>query len=292
MNPPAARGGLPILWTNALVNAPRGLGLSREKGWLLVWDDQHWLYVLNQSGEVQSQRRFAGKLVSACCDDDGTSFAAVGSRGQVLWLAPDLMPRWERTMPSKAVAATLDSFGQYLAVSDTKGNLHVFDRLGRLVCQVNSPRPLHHLSFIPAAPFLVGTADFGLVACFDLGGRWVWRDGLVAHVGALAVCGAGDFIQLACYSEEIHGYSLTGQKLACPPVGRPCRQVSVSFDGRRMLIAGLPSHLLVLDAAGNCLHSSPLDRQIVAMALAALGDRAYLALDDGALLGLDLRNLS
>ena len=171
------------LWSQPITVCPRGLALVREKGWLLTWDDKHWLYLLNQKGERQGQVRPAGELAAACCADDGSAFAAAGIRGEVWWLAPDLSVRWERVVPDKALAAAMDPFGQYLAVADARSHLRIFNRLGHLVTQIESPRPLHHLAFVPAAPYLVASADYGLVTCLDLAGRWVWRDGLVVHIG-------------------------------------------------------------------------------------------------------------
>jgi hypothetical protein len=199
------------------------------------------------------------------------------------------MPRWQRVVPRRAVAAALDPFGQYLAVSDDRGNLCVFDRRGRPVCRVKNPRPLQHLAFVPEAPRLVGSADFGLVACYDLNGRCAWRDGPVVHTGSLAVSGDGSRILLACFSEGLRGYSLTGQKLDRLPVPEPCRLAALTYDGRFTLIAGLGERLLLLDPKGHPLCTHLLDQPAVAVALGALGDRAVVALPDGRVLDFDLR---
>ena len=50
----------------------------------------------------------------------------------------------------------------------------------------------------------------GLLAAFDLSCNCLWRDGLVATIGALAVNGSGDRIVLACYSEGLRFYNATG----------------------------------------------------------------------------------
>ena len=56
------------------------------------------------------------------------------------------------------------------------------------------------------------SADFGLTACYDSAGRCVWRDGLVAHAGSLAVSGDGSVLVLACFSEGLCYYAITIQK--------------------------------------------------------------------------------
>jgi hypothetical protein len=275
------------LWTQALPAAPRGLALAREKGWILAWDEANWFTLLNQKGERQAQVRAPGSITAACCADDGSAGAGAGARGEVWWLAPDLTVRWERSVDAPAVSAGLDAFGQYLAVSDRGGHVHVFDRLGRPVSRVQCPRPLCHLSFTPTG--FVGSADYGLVASFDLSGRWLWRDGPVAHLGSLAVSGDGSQVALACFSEGILRYDGQGKKLGRLPVPEPCRLVAMSYDGRLLLVGGLAGRLLLLETSGGTLVNDLLDRPLAALALAALGDSAVVALADGPVMRMSLK---
>ena len=100
------------LWSQSLGARPRGLALAREKGWTLAWDEGHWLHLLNHKGERQAQLRAPAALATACCADDGSAYVAVGSQGEVWWLAPDLMTRWERSLPAQTVTAPKrDPFG-------------------------------------------------------------------------------------------------------------------------------------------------------------------------------------
>src|SRR5258708_39150364 len=142
-------------WTHALAKPARGLALAREKGWVLAWDNQDWLYLLNQAGERQAQMRAPVKLASAAGTDDGSAYAAGGGHGEVWWLWPDLRTRWERSVGHSGTALALDSFGQYLAVGDSLGTLTIFDSQGRQLVRVQSQPPLHHLPFVPPPPFLV-----------------------------------------------------------------------------------------------------------------------------------------
>jgi hypothetical protein len=268
----------------------QGVALAREKGWVLTWDETSWLYLLNRAGERQAQMRLAGGLAAAGCADDGSAYAAVGKRGEVCWLAPDLMARWERSLPHPALAVALDSFGQYLAASDIRGTLQIFNRLGRPVCQLQSPRPLHYLTFVPGAPFLLASADYGLVACFDLTGRWVWRDGLVAHVGALTVSGDGSQILLACFSEGLQRYTLSGSKQGRLAVRETCRLASLTFDGNKILLTGMGKELSLLNREGRTLATHTLQAPAHSLAMAALGDSAVAAQADGSVIGLGLRD--
>src|SRR5438552_17435935 len=96
--PPPSPAAFPMrpLWSQPLAAPARGLALAREKGWVLAWDEAHWLYLLNQKGERQAQVHAPAALAAACCADDGSACAAVGGRGEVWWLAPGPTTPWER----------------------------------------------------------------------------------------------------------------------------------------------------------------------------------------------------
>src|SRR5262249_14015304 len=158
---------------------------------VLAWDARSSLFLVNRSGELQARTTSSGVVTGTCVADDGSACAAIGERGEVWQLTPDLTPRWGSTLPKRATACALDPFGCYLAVADAAGGMHFFDARGRLVSRTQTPRPLVHLAFIPEEPFVVGCADFGFVGCFEPTGRCAWRDGLVAHVGGIAVNGDG-----------------------------------------------------------------------------------------------------
>jgi hypothetical protein len=266
----------------------RGLALAREKGWLLAWGANEWLYLFDQHGKVQAQVRTRGQLAAACCSDDGSAYAASSARGEIWWLTPDLTITYTHVLPRRAVAVALDPFGRYIAAADAGGNLHFLDRHGRQLCQVRSPRPLHHLAFVPGMPYLVGCSDYGLVGCLDLTGRWVWRDGLVSHIGSLTVSGDGEPIILACFTEGLQLYSLSTKKHHRHAVSEPCRLAVTSFNGSFTLVGGFSNRLQMLDAEGTCLIAHDFEHPAIALAFGALGDSAVAAFADGKILGFEL----
>jgi hypothetical protein len=289
--PPVAAPDLfKTLWSLATGAAPIGVALARESGQVLAWDENHWLYLLNVRGERQAQARPVGALTAACLADDGSALAVAGGRGEVARLAPDLAPRWQSTLRHPAVAVALDPFGRRLAVSDARGGLFLFDRDGRQLWQAHQPRPLHHLAFVPEVPVLLGAADFGLVVCLDvISGRVVWRDGLPAHCGALAISGDGERGVLACFSDGLRRCTSAAGLKGHVTTREPCRLAALTFDGRRVLVAGRANRLLLLDMQGQVLGIHLLERPAVALTLAALGERAVVALTDGGVRALDLR---
>src|SRR5262249_21900597 len=96
-DPVPARPAPRSLWSVRLASAPRGMSLARETGSLLAWDESDSIYLVNRSGELQGRSRPPGGAVAACHADDGSACAAIGARGEVVWLKPDLTARWERT---------------------------------------------------------------------------------------------------------------------------------------------------------------------------------------------------
>jgi len=275
-----------VVWSHKTAAPVRGLSQARERGWLLAWNAQHRLSLFNHKGERQAQFQPRGALVAACCADDGKSFAAVGGEGQVWLLAPDLMPRWERSVGQRAVAVALAPFGQLLAVSDGGGGLHLFDASGKLLWHQTCPRALKQLLFVPERPLLVGAADYGLVACFNEKGETVWRDGLVANSGSLACSGDGSLIALACFSDGLWCYNQAGKRSQLPQLA-PCRLADLSYAGDLILTAGLENQVRLQSRDGLVRAGTPVEGTPLALALSPLADHGWVGLAENLIVCLN-----
>jgi hypothetical protein len=268
----------------------RGLALARERGRVLAWDAADGLFLFTFAGALEGQRPSPVSLAAACGADDGSSYAVGGSYPPaVCLLAPDLTPRWQHPLPQRATAVALDPLGQYLAAADAGCGLHVFERSGRKVWQANTARPLCHLAFVPEKAVLVGSADFGLVACFDATGTCLWRDGLVAHVGSLAVSGDGGCVVLACFSDGLYRYAVDRAQGVRVPLEAPCHLAALSYTGDRILTAGRDNRLCLREGGGAVRDQFGLGGAAVALAVGALGETAVVGLAEGEILALDLR---
>jgi hypothetical protein len=270
----------------------RGLSLARERDWLLALDGQDSLFLFNRAGAIQAQRPSPVPVAAACCAEDGSACAVGGSQAAVVcWLAPDLAPRWQRSLPQRATAIALEPLGRYVAVADAGCILHLLDARGRTVWQATTPRPLAHLAFVPEKAVLIGAADFGLVLCFGAAGECLWRDGLVAHVGSLAVSGDGESLLLACFSDGLYCYSTASPKQQRIPLDTACHLAAVSYAGDCLLTADQEGRVCRRERDGTLHAQISIENPVVALALGALGDYGVVGLADGTIRRVDTRSV-
>ncbi len=274
------------LWSYKSSVPIRGLSLAREPQTVLLWDANHVLTWLTPNGTVQARWEAPSALAAVDCADDGYAAVAVGTQGQVWFLTPELTIRWQKTVADKATAVALAPFADAVAVAAGNGRVHFLDRTGRAIATASNPRPFLHLEFVPERPFLLGSADFGSVAAFNLSGERRWHDSPVAHCGSLATTGNGLVIALACFSEGVNFYDLRGQKQTGGPRLAPCRLVAMSYDGLAILTAGLDGVVRLHDGSGKVRSDFRPDAAVAALALDALGKTAFLGLADGSVLAM------
>ena len=277
-----------IAWTRSLSAPPLGLCLAREVGTLLVWEAEGTLVRLDSAGRVELRQRSPITPVAVAMSDDGRLVAVVGKRGQVCLLTLDLVPIWERSLPRKPTALAIDHLGRRVAVADESGSVFVFDREGHEVWRASAARPLTRLAFVPEAPALIGAAEFGLVCAFDGAGVCTWRDGLVAHVGSLAVSGSGDLILLACFNEGLCTYALNRPRSKRLPMSPPSRLAAVDYRGETIVSVGLDGQLVRCAADGTKQLGLSLSANAVAVCVEALGRAAIVALGDGTLVRVEM----
>lgn len=271
------------LWTTSIGAAPRGLSLAREVGHILVWDHRS-LHLFERGRQSLASQTMPAPLVSACLADDGSALAAIGVKGEIWFFDGKIKLVWEKQLPQAGLAVALDSFGRFIAACDASGNLRLFDRKGTLLAETKTPRPLRYLAFIPERPALVGAADFGLVAVYDARLQCLWRDGLVANVGSLAVSGTGETIALAGFSAGLYCYRMTGPPHTWLPLSSPCKLAALRYDGRRVLFVNQANHLQLVDLEQKVQGEFVLPGTPVEIAISPLGDFAVAALANATLM--------
>ncbi len=274
------------LWFYQSPASVRGLRLARESGTLLTWDTNHLLTCLSPPGTVQARWEAPSPLAAADCSNDGSAEVAVGTQGHIWYFDHDLKPLWQRRIAGKGSAVAITPFAEAIAVADGAGAVHFLDNKGRDLARVTNPRPFLHLAFIPERPLLIGSADFGSVAAFDLSGKRCWYDSPVAHCGSLTTTGDGARIARACFSDGLSLYDYRGQKRADGPRPGPCRLADLSYDGSSLLTTGLDGVVRWHDRDGKTRSEFHPDAAVTAQCLDALGTTAFVGLADGTVLAL------
>lgn len=279
-----------VLWSQTVPAPLRGLSLARERDVVLAWEGQNGLFLFDHHGKVQAQRPYPAAIAAASSADDGSAFLVAEAQASVLnWLAPDLAPRWQRTLPQRATALAVEPLGRFVAVADANSTLHLLDREGRTVWRATTPRPLHQLAFVPEKPVLAGASDFGLVVCFGVNGECLWRDGLVAHVGSLAVSGDGGCLLLACFGDGLYRYDVGGPRQQRIPLDASCRLAALSYSGDRLFTVEDDRRVRLRNADGLRRDQLTLEAPVVSLALGALADFGIVGLADGSLHRVDTR---
>lgn len=278
-----------ITWVQKVSAPLRGLSLAREREAVLAWDGEESLVLFDHAGRIQAQRPAPAPVAAICAAEDGSAYVLGGAQGLVSWLGPDLAPRWQRSLPQRVTALALEPLGQYLAVADAGCTLHLIDVRGQTLWRATTPRPLVHLAFVPEKAVLVGAADFGLIVCFGVAGECLWRDGLVAHVGSLAVSGEGDDILLACFSDGLYRYSAAGPPQQRVPLDAACPMAAVSYAGDCLLTVGRERRVYRRERGGEGRDDRRFESAITALGLGAFGDYGMVGLSDGTLQRLELK---
>jgi hypothetical protein len=278
---------VPTLWTVNLPAAAAGLALAAEPGAVLAWTGPT-LMLWNARGVLQGRASPAGRVTAAAAAADGSCFASADDAGRLTLLGPDLAVRWATQLPAPTTAVAIDGHGWLVAAADRLGGLAGFDREGRTAFRTAAARPLAHLVQPPAVPVLIGAAEFGLVAGFDLRRNdWAWRDAPVAHAGSLAAAGDGDLVLLACFTGGLMAYDGKGARRPLP-FRVPAKAAAVSYDGRRLVTVGLDGAVTGLDRTGGKRFELPATPPAVAVAVSPFGERVWAARSDGSLICEDV----
>jgi hypothetical protein len=278
---------LTALWTASAIGPIRALSLARESELLLAHTSQSVLALFNHAGAPQGQAKISELAASAISDDGAAVVTVVASRLAIL--AADLRPRWELQLGTRLTAVAIDSHGQYVAAGDHKGGLHLVNRDQQYLGGHQCPRSIHHLAFVPSAPYLACAGEFGWVGFFDLlRSEWAWSDRPVANISQLAVGISGDPVLLACFSEGIRSYGNLGGHRANLATPQPCGMVATAADGDIIVAAGQGRSLFVAKR-GDSFSSLGTPHTPTAIALSAAGDRVYCGYSSGSIQCFELK---
>jgi hypothetical protein len=283
-------------WT-VLTEAPlKGLSLAREAGRILAWDEGEQLYLLDQRGEHQSVAQAPGKVLAGAISDDGALIALLGEGSRLWLLGADFEIVADRQAPPESWSLTVDPHGRYVAVASKLSLTQFYNRFGRPAGRFETIQALAHLAFVPARPFLLGAAAFGMLIGVVLkatsGGRLEtsipWEEKLSSNIGQLATSGDGGLVLVSCFTHGVQRFDMRGHNDGAYHLGGTASHAVPDFAGRLIAVATRESELAVLSPAGNVRWRTGLPRPAIALATDALGRYIIYGQATGEVVRLDL----
>jgi hypothetical protein len=283
-------------WT-VLTDAPlKGLGLAREAGTILAWDEANQLYLLDLRGQHRCVSRAPDRVLAGAISDDGKVIALLGE-GNRLWVfGPDLDALADRQGPPEASTVAIDPHGRYIAVGSRLCLTQFYTRHGRQAGRFETRQALAHIAFVPDRPFLLGAATYGMLAGLDLrpasAGRLdaelAWQEALMSNVGRLTTTGDGGMVLASCFTHGVQRYDLQGQNEGAYHLGGTVAHAVPDFAGRMFAVSTLEGELAVLSSAGNVRWKTNLPRPVIALETDPLGRYVIYGHGTGEIVRLDL----
>lgn len=285
-----------LAWT-VVTDAPlKGLGLMREAGRIITWDEVDGLVMSDLNGERIWAVRAPGAIQEGAVSDDGSLVALLGESRRLWLFGPELELIADRETVADPLAIAVDPHGRFVAVSSRRDQTHLYTRYGRKAGEFETMQPLAHLVFVPSQPKLLGAAGHGSLFGIDLypSGRGklfaevAWRESLLSNVGRLAVTGDGGTIIASCYIHGIQRFDAQGRSEGAYHLGGTAVNAVPDFIGRSMAAATQEGELFLLNRAGNVRWKTALPRPAVALEIDALGRWLVYAQATGEVSRIDL----
>ena len=282
-----------------VTDAPlKGLGLAREAGVILAWDEGDYLSLYGLDGERRAGVRAPGKIVAAAISDDGSLVALAGDRGQLWLLARDLELVVERPNAPDCGALAVDPHGRFVAAaSRSNSRTQITSRNGRPAAQFETRQALAHLTFVAGRPLLLGASGYGTIAGVDLGpagsasslrAEIAWQSSLMSNVGRLAASGDGGIILASCFNYGIQRFDLQGDNEGSYHLGGTTSHAVPDFAARVIAVATLEGELSILNQGGNVRWKSSAPRPAVALEVDGLGRFFVYGMATGEVTRVDL----
>ncbi|WP_199756767.1 hypothetical protein [Tautonia sociabilis] len=275
----AARMQPSLAWT-VVTDAPlKGLGLMREAGRIVVWDEADGLALFDAFGERIWASRAPGPIVAGAVSDDGSLVALLGEPRRLWLFGPELELIADREAVADPLGLAVDPHGRYVAVSSRMAQTHLYTRFGRKSGEFETLQPLAHVAFVPSEPRLIGAAGHGSLFGIELipAGRGrldaevAWRESLLSNVGRLAVTGDGGTIVASCFIHGVQRFDADGRAEGSYHLGGTAILALPDYVGRTIAAATQEGELFLLNRAGNVRWKTALPRPAIALDLDALG---------------------
>ena len=287
-----------VSWA-VMTDAPlKGMGLAREAGAVLAWDEADQLYRINSRGEFQSVARAPGRIVTATISDDGSIVGVLGE-GSRLWIMDgDFTVQHDRTTIGDPLSLTVDPHGRYFAVGSKLNVVQFYTNHGKSAGRIETRQPLSSVVFVPGQPFLIGIGAYGSIAGIELfpkgttghlDGETIWYEALMSGVGRLASTGDGAMILVSCFTHGVQRHNLAGKSEGSYHLGGSASQAVPDFSGRVIAVATSEGELAILSGTGNIRWRTTMPHPATHLETDALGRFVIHGQTTGEVVRLDLQ---
>jgi hypothetical protein len=219
------------LWTRNTLGQLAGLLVAPETNTVLAWDAAQRLILWDAKGTVIAEHPLRFLPTAVALSSDGHWIVVSDRIGRLYWFDDHLSLQFDYGTETMPQALAVEAFGQYVLMSNRQRHAKLLSRHGKLLAELETPRPLHYLAFLLPAPHWLGCADYGFCGCYDAQGESKWRDKPLANVGSFSTDGS-TLAALACYTEGLLLYEPMGGVGTIVKLPGSCRQVSVAGNGK------------------------------------------------------------
>jgi hypothetical protein len=260
-----------VRWSFSTESRLTQLDVAWEADEVVAADDSGGVYRLDPNGRLRHVVRGLTKVGRVAFADAGSGLAAAYDDKKVALLDESLAVIWSLTLYDKIVGLALDPFGKHLAVALANRDVRIYTATRRPIAEFEVVRPARFLKFAATEPLLIGAAEDGLLAAWQLSGKPVWDVRLFASCGDLAMSGDAATILLAGFAHGIQRFDKAGTNRGAFVVeGTPAR-IATSYDGSRIAAATIERQLYFLDRGGDLRWAAATPDDVVALACDAAG---------------------
>jgi len=260
-----------IRWSFSTESRLSHLDIAWEADEVAATDDAGGVYRLDPNGRLRHVSRGLSRVGRIAFADVGTGLAAAFDERKVALLDESLAVMWSLTLYDRIVGLALDPFGKHLAGSLASRDVRIYTTSRRPIAEFEVVRPARFLKFAATEPLLIGAAEDGLLAAWQLSGKPLWDVRLFASCGDLAMSGNAATILLAGFAHGIQRFDAAGTNRGAFVVeGTPSR-IATSYDGARIAAATIERQLYFLDRGGDLRWAAETPDDVVALACDAAG---------------------
>lgn len=276
-----------VHWTFCAESRLRQVSLAWEADEVWAADDAGGLYAFDADGRLRQLTRGFPNISGLSCAATGNCAAIAFDEKKVAIVDRSLSVNWSMSLYDKIVGIACDPFGRHIAVALANRDLRVYTTNRRRLAEIEVVRPLRFLQFSTTDPTLIGAAEDGHLAAFQMTGKLLWEQRLFATCGDMAASGDLSTVLLAGFAHGIQRFQGTGANRGAFIVEGTPGKIAVSYDGSRIAAATLEKQIYWMDRSGNLRWGSETPEEVVSLHVGATGSSVIVGFAGGGITRLN-----